>query len=728
MSRIRTAATRAGVLFSALGPSLLAGVATPARAGFDPATGRVVLEGAALALPFDSAEELPPPGLIAYLDGELSGVRPSEEDFQAGEDAVIEGTAALRLSPRVTGLVFTLDGVAEALRGRRLEVRAWYRPEGSYPVVDVIYLERGGADALTSGDWFDESLGQVRLLPTGRATDDGWVELSSGPFDFSLTGAIEARIIRIFDARIWELTFQRATTLQGSTLLDGLEIVDLGPARFSGGACRRATEPEACPGGACFLGACVDPKPLLGNLPEGDAILSEYLERQISRFEAFAGGRVPQSNLELFAERIRSLPSLRDDLVAFWSTYRRAHDDVADGHLSEPRHRFFTPVAAGACVHLGEVDLLPGGSRPGYLVYSADPSHGMGRLLSPGDVLESIDGLSPEAWAERSDRDLRYGGDPRGRAFVVAPQILSAAIGAGSLLRFARCRSTDGTPCEERQTQRFEIDLATLTRPLQEGRRPSWWLGGLDCDFRFRPSVSGGGRNRVVFRDEEGVRTLSIDGVVGLGSWAREATAATTDLPARVVLDQRTGTGGTFEGVIALTAPFLAASERPIAQIFPWLVPELTASSRAQFAACFAAGSNLCGNAFEEPLHGAPPSRVPEARLAILNGRDVSGNDYLARVLRDRQGGTTRIFGGAPTFGAFGPVITLPRILDELVGGAVQLQDTVFVRDASDDNLRFNTGIGVAPDEVVLQRQSDAVAGRDTLLEAARAWVRGESP
>lgn len=35
-------------------------------------------------------------------------------------------------------------------------------------------------------------------------------------------------------------------------------------------------------------------------------------------------------------------------------------------------------------------------------------------------------------------------------------------------------------------------------------------------------------------------------------------------------------------------------------------------------------------------------------------------------------------------------------------------------------------GHGVEPDEIVLQRQSDLLAGKDTMVERAVAWLRSE--
>jgi len=118
--------------------------------------------------------------------------------------------------------------------------------------------------------------------------------------------------------------------------------------------------------------------------------------------------------------------------------------------------------------------------------------------------------------------------------------------------------------------------------------------------------------------------------------------------------------------------------------------------------------------------------------LAIVIGQDVSGNDFLTEVLRYREA-PTRIFGSPATYGAFGTVIGLPGLLGEFSGGAVQVSDSIFFAEpwefGSDGELpRFTTGIGVPPDELLLQRQSDAMIGVDTVLTRAEAWLEEVQP
>ena len=81
---------------------------------------------------------------------------------------------------------------------------------------------------------------------------------------------------------------------------------------------------------------------------------------------------------------------------------------------------------------------------------------------------------------------------------------------------------------------------------------------------------------------------------------------------------------------------------------------------------------------------------------------------------------------GLPTSGAFGSVSSVPPMLAGWGGGSIQMQDSVFSADPSAwPGASFESGKGVAPDVVGAQRMSDALLGKDTLLEAAHAWLAG---
>jgi hypothetical protein len=137
--------------------------------------------------------------------------------------------------------------------------------------------------------------------------------------------------------------------------------------------------------------------------------------------------------------------------------------------------------------------------------------------------------------------------------------------------------------------------------------------------------------------------------------------------------------------------------------------------------------SGSCGGYFPWALHEM--SALPESKrgvaagtkVAVLNGMDVSGNDFTTRLFQYRTA-PTRIFGGV-SMGGFGPIVGLPASPFDDSGGSMQLWDTVFLAHPGDPLTGFASGTGVTPDADILERQSDAVQGIDTVLVAARAWL-----
>ena len=65
-----------------------------------------------------------------------------------------------------------------------------------------------------------------------------------------------------------------------------------------------------------------------------------------------------------------------------------------------------------------------------------------------------------------------------------------------------------------------------------------------------------------------------------------------------------------------------------------------------------------------------------------------------------------------------------PPVSSGWTGGSIQIQDSRFAPDVAGlKTARWESGHGVAPDEVVVQKLSDTLAGTDTILAAALAWL-----
>ncbi len=708
--------------------SVTATFATTARAGFEPASGRIALEGT-LVSGFDDATAIAALPDFNFLRHDLNVLRGGTASFVEDRDAVIEGEGALLFDDRVAGIDILLDTAAEALADRRFEARFWYRAEGTVPVAEIYYSEVGGRALLDDPSGPFAAHGNVRFWPTGRATDDGWVEMSTGPVDFSVHGALRARVLRIIDDRALANGFFGIPPAPGAAMwIDALEIVDVGPREVPDVACRLIDELASCGRhGVCLYGRCADAAIAEGTFPSDPRIRAEYLDYQIDRLRRFAGSRYIASRIDAFeaeldGARDRPLPEL-------WAVFRRAHDELADGHLSTPFLSFRQGLGAGACLYESDADLLPG-APVAPMVSKVLASHPLANVLEIGDVLVAIDGEAVGDWMMRAERFLSYGGDQRGRAFILAPDLVPAAFHMGSTMTFARCTpATPGTPCAPEDVQTIEVATTDLTGSLFDGTRPDWWFQRLQCDYRFSEAVAAPPRDDDfvghVDDPEEPIRTIVINGVSGDNRWMSRVRTALTGLPEGVILDERTGGGGTFEGVAALLAPFLSNAEDPLAMVLPKLTPELDATTRQVIIDCQNQGGQSCGNAFVLPMvfDRFSPTPQPNARVAIVNGLDVSGNDFLPYALKRRATGATRIFGAVPTYGAFGPLTRMPRVAGELFGGSFQLHDTVFLTDLTDTSTTFETGYGVEPDEIVRQKQSDALEGVDTLLTRARAWI-----
>lgn len=703
--------------------ALLCAAAGSARADFNATTGRVELGRYPVSLGFDALDGPQALGRSLYLERDLSPVTPSAATILRDPAQAIEGQGALRLGQDAWGLVIGLDRVAFQLEGSSVRMTLWVRPMGTTVMADLIFerQEVGEGDPET----LFYPAGEVRFMPTGRATDDGWRELSTGVVDFSQMGPLEARAIRIMDVRLPELLFFGTPGNNDSEVwLDGLSIELLGAQRVPPNACTLVDEAQQCgPQGACLMGRCVDAKLVVEGRPEDAEVRRIYLDRLGFRAGLLAGGRYTQAQAAAFRQRMSDVATAPSQVQAE-AIYRRAFDDLGDGHVSAPLIRIGAPTPVSACLYMAEADLMPqGGLLP--MVLELEPSLAT-EGLEIGDVLVAVDGLAPEVWLARADRLLSYTGDPRGRTFILTPELWRAAMRTGARLTFQRCRGPGR--CDPNNLQTVQVDLAQVGAAFWAGQPVDAGSGDLFCDYRFQRPVEGPNVREtdfVGFSDSGGIRSILLNGVDGFGAWQVGAQASLRNLPPKVLLDQRTGFGGTFDGVSTMLSPFISVVQDPWVNIAPQFAPEASLGEMEQLLACQENGGFYCANFFALPLVGSsgPVGARAEAKVAVLDGFDVSGNDFLPKALKMRTQGQTRIFGAVPTFGAFGPIYVFPRIMDEFYGGTGQLHDTTFLVSPDAQTLDFNTGYGVEPDEVVLQRQSDAVRGVDTLIAAARAWL-----
>ncbi len=722
----------------ALGVGVLLFGARPAQASvFDEATGRLSVQDAAYAVTFDGATAIPAALEPELLDRDDEPVSLGADRFVLDPDG-LEGAGALEMGGEHPTLRLHLSALESAFGGRRVEIRFWQRARGTrvratlrWSVADATDLER---EVLVS---------YFPFQPSGRITDDGWEEYTSGPVDFALPGGQGPAVLELQDLQRVRGQWQYLSySISQRVLVDALEIRDLGPAAVPAVSCDRLNQAAACGAeGVCLLGRCVDGALVHGPPLQDDVLRRDYLDRRLFEFRSFEGSRLAQTLLLTLEE---ALSGVRGEATGptFWSAFRTGISQLRDGHASGPRWAVNVGehvTNLGLCIHLGEADLLPGGG-PAPLVFERAHDNPVADQLRVGDVLTAIDGMAPYDWARAVGLEAGHAGDPRVFELAVAPRLVASARLSGATMTFTRCPAPPGggapVVCDASELETVHLDFAAQAeQTLWAGSLPDWLDHSQHCDYRFRRAVSDDQVRRYSFAgyhdDADGVRTLIINGVPSNYSeagenWRTTVYEALDPPPDYLILDQRLGNGGAIDTTDFIMGLFLSEAAFDRMEIVPQLDRPLDTAVWDEVQRC--SGYDSCGSFMRWQLHemsGLPAAQrgvAATTRVAVLNGLDVSGNDYTSKLFTYREG-ATRIFSAGPTYGAFGPIATLPSHLDELSGGSMQYWDTVFVAGPGDPLDRFTTGTGVDPDEIVRQRQSDALQGIDTAMEAARAWL-----
>jgi hypothetical protein len=285
----------------------------------------------------------------------------------------------------------------------------------------------------------------------------------------------------------------------------------------------------------------------------------------------------------------------------------------------------------------------------------------------------------------------------------------------------------------------------------------------IPCSVRFQPAVTnmamGGGGNTVntqtIWND---VSALQFDGTLAdFTTWEQQVLPAFANSPTKVLFDVRQGDGGYAENSEMIAEEIRPKSE-PIGEIgFPvasWdgsdtvsgLVSMLQAVkpscetpgaiSNPKASACdFIDGDYFIGDYYPQvsvqepsstPLQSFSPGGLG-ARVVWLQAADVSANDYLAALVQGRD--NQRVFAPGPTSGSYGTISSIAAPLLGWHGGSIQMTDSVWASSPSAMKSQpFRSGTGVAPDEIIAQKMSDAMNGVDTMLAAAQAWLEMGNP
>lgn len=549
------------------------------------------------------------------------------------------------------------------------------------------------------------------LYPTGRMTSDGWVEVGNDavPIDGTRQASVTVGFFAPSGGAVdaLELRIERA----------------LAPNERSGAACSGPIDPVACgPSQVCQFGQCRHVRGWVPPIPANRDDVAAYLA---ARIELLFGP---------FLERQIDLPHARVALArmatagnkwSYWNAFTLAVRLLRDGHTGTSSLADFVlenEKPLGLCFIEGEADLSWAQAPADDTFLDVLVSHtGKDRNLGlvRGDRLLRVDGKHPIDWARgltehhwslgtTSDRDTHA---------ELAEQLRSLVARYARTIEVVRCDPASST-CGAPET----IDLATLPpitpdepfERIQCDNRPLRHLADSPADHipaggskvYFGQLVESDADERIWGAEWDSLYTSGNDGVApGL-----KAAVAAFEAEARgVVLDHRTGNGGTILGPDILWR--FAVPRRPVSAYFDRQRAEDEMPSVFEGYQAFQVGLS---RGMADFAGSNTPTTLP---VALLITRDVSASDWLPLGLKGASP-NVRIFGPFETNGAFSTRYYF--------GYWLGITYSMATGDTFDPGGRTLNGRGVEPDVVVRPRQSDLLVGRDSVFEAALAWIREE--
>ena len=552
------------------------------------------------------------------------------------------------------------------------------------------------------------------LYPTGRVTSDGWVEVAN-------------QGIRIDGPRATKVVVGAFSAAGAS--VDAIEVVPDGDESvfpsIPNAKCGGVQDSAVCAADqVCVYSECRNVRGWVPPIPADRDDVTDYLE---ARLKLLFGP---------FHERTHDLPKslvaidqMRNatDPWAYWNGFTLAVRRLHDGHTTTTSIADFViqnPKPIAVCFLEGDADVTHAAApkHPDYLdvlVSHVGTDHTLG--LEAGDRLVSVDGLHPIVWA-RSLVEVHWSIPPisNPRTFAELASSLHRLLPRyASSVEVIRCDAQTGT-CGEPET----ISIADI--PPDPPGTP---VGSVACDNRpvrhlpdspadHANNSSNGVYSGIVVESDEAEKIYGLEweslyttnGTDGIGAGLKKAVSTWKTQGARgVILDHRTGTGGT------IAAPKIlwdyAVPRRPNDYYDDRQRSEDEQPSQADGKALF----DLAESKGDVNFAGSnnPVTDVP---VALLLTEDVSASDWLPLGMKGAP--KVKLFAPFETNGAFSTRYSFGYWLGMTV--VIATGDT-FIPDGSTMN-----GRGVAPDIVVLPKQSDLLAGKDTVYEAALAWVREE--
>jgi len=665
----------------------------------------------------------------------------------------LEGSHALVVRQGATvGLALRDVKTLGAQTGNRISVSMWGRSFGAEPVLEMVYAHN------------TTNVGPARVhvtaIRTGRETSDGWVEYSTGPIDGSeWTTPLQAIVLTArvaTDAGSSVLVDTAFGPSQPSpphildstayAVIDAVEI-ELAPgAASTPAACTQATADAVCgAAGECEFGHCIDAALVWGPVPQAAQHRADLVGRWAFQAQSLLSDR------QAVVTAVKTFTGIAPGFTAqtsprgYYGQLNQLVTGLRDSHttLGEPPsvNTVLYPLANGAsgpldlCFGLADDDLDTGETV--FAVFSVGTKPSISEVLLPGDVLTAVDGLAPLAWLTAyAARLLPYQpSDPAADPSHLA-RLLPKLLGHwASSVTFSRCQPGGGCsplPAIALGDQVYQLVSTT---------------GGYDgstetCALRFQPSVPGAPSDAATVDVPAvqivpgGITSVQFDGFEGAydgtqanpwSGWEGPMASAFTG-GAPVLVDARLGHGGLFvlgEWLFQL----LRGTDQPYGVFAvprgayddpdpPWLLS-------ANLGACgsLGPGANLCAWTGGQTAFTVDASPAGEpSKIAWVNGDDLSMNDIVPRLMQGRT--AFRVFGPHASHGAYGEISQLPPITSSWGAGSMQVLDMRFGATlAAAEAATWQSGQGVVPDQVVLQKVSDILANKDTVLTAAQTWL-----
>ena len=550
------------------------------------------------------------------------------------------------------------------------------------------------------------------IYPTGRMTSDGWVELAQS--GIKIDGARSSMVLGAFNAHT------------ATAEIDAFEVVPEGDVAVVNPTCQGTTGAASCEKDqVCIWNECKNVSGFVPPIPDDRETVREYLENRIR----YLYGPYLERTLDL-PRAIDAMERMKtaDDPWTYWNGFLLAIRRLHDWHtrVSSVGFGLDNPRPINVCFIEGDADLTqataPKDAVYNDIIVSHIGANGVTLGLSAGDRLVSVDGQHPIDWA-RKLTDF-YWSAPVVSNHRTFPD--HAADMRSLISRFAheieviRCdpmqMSCGGIETivisdlpllpEEDMTTDF---VACDNRPLRHlADSPENHAGGFGSVFVGLLNESNASEN-IYGVEWESLSTTNGSNGVGANLSAAVQTIV-GDGANGVILDHRTGNGGTIRGADIIWD--WAVQSHPISYMQGRPTAEMEQPTQAEGVNIYDFG---LASGLVDYAGGNSASTIP---IAFLTTRCGSASDWLPLGLKGEP--NVMIFGPYETQGAFSTRFELGYTLG--MGYVLASADT-YLPDGSTIN-----GFGVEPDVVVFPKQSDLLVGIDTVHETALAWVRANLP